>query len=300
VIEMKDRKVPGAPPEKQRTPRKAALVVGGNRRVSDLVESALPDWVVEQTVDNRSALQLLRARAFDLVLTGEKTTGREDVELLREVRRVRPHIRLIVLASKSTPEDVLRSMRERAFSYFSTPYSPQLLTQMIRHATEAPVWDEGIELVSASPEWLQVVARCDLRTADRLLQFIHEMSDLPDEERDAVGMAFREMLMNAIEHGGSLDPSQHVLISYVRARHAVICRIKDPGQGFSLDELKHAAISNPPEDPLLHIQHRSAQGMRAGGYGVLLAKSLVDDLIYSEPGNEVMLVKYIHPKPGNT
>lgn len=298
---MKDRKVPEAPPKKQQMPpRKAALVVGGDRGVSDLLTKALPDWVVERTVDNRSALALLRARPFDLVLTGEKTTGKEDVELLREVRRTRPHIRLIVLASESTPEDVLRSMRERAFSYFSTPYSPQLLTQMVRHATEAPVWDEGIELVSASLEWLQVVARCDLRTADRLVQFIHEMSDLPDVERDAVGVAFREMLMNAIEHGGNLDPSQHVLISYIRARHAVICRIKDPGQGFSLDELKHAAISNPPEDPLSHIHHRTAQGMRAGGYGVLLAKSLVDDLIYSEPGNEVMLIKYIEAKQGNT
>jgi anti-sigma regulatory factor (Ser/Thr protein kinase)/CheY-like chemotaxis protein len=301
VIEMKDRKVPEAPPKKQQMPPpRVALVVGGDQRVAELVTSALPDWAVERTVDNRSALALLRARPFDLVLTGEKTTGKQDVELLREVRRTRPHIRLIVLAGQSTPEDVLISMRERAFSYFSTPYSPQLLKQMLRHATDAPVWDEGIELISASLEWLQVVARCDLRTADRLLQFIHEMSDLPDEERDAVGVAFREMLMNAIEHGGNLDPSQHVLISYVRARHAVICRIKDPGQGFSLDELKHAAISNPPDDPLSHMQHRTTQGMRAGGYGVLLAKSLVDDLIYSEPGNEVMLIKYIRPKQGDT
>jgi anti-sigma regulatory factor (Ser/Thr protein kinase)/CheY-like chemotaxis protein len=301
VIEMKGQKVPEAPPKKQQMPpRRVALVVGTDRNVSDLVAKALPDWAVERTVDNRSALALLHARAFDLVLTGERTTGREDVKLLREVRRVRPHIRLIVLANESTPEDVLRSMRERAFSYFSTPYSPQLLTQMVRHAMEAPVWDEGIELVSASLEWLQVVARCDLRTGDRLVQFIHEISDLPDAERDAVGVAFREMLMNSIEHGGNLDPNQHVLISYIRARHAVICRIKDPGQGFSLDELKHAAISNPPDDPLSHIHHRTKQGMRAGGYGVLLAKSLVDDLIYSEAGNEVMLIKYIKAKQGDT
>ena len=33
--------------------------------------------------------------------------------------------------------------------------------------------------------------------------------------------------------------------------------------------------------------------MRPGGFGVLLTQKLVDDLIYSQDGNEVILVKYI-------
>jgi len=40
---------------------------------------------------------------------------------------------------------------------------------------------------------------------------------------------------------------------------------------------------------------REAQGMRPGGFGVLLAKQLVDELIYSEDGNEVLLIKYLAP-----
>jgi anti-sigma regulatory factor (Ser/Thr protein kinase) len=42
------------------------------------------------------------------------------------------------------------------------------------------------------------------------------------------------MLLNAIEHGGHFDPSQYVEVAYVRTRKLVLCRIKDPGQGFSL------------------------------------------------------------------
>src|SRR6185437_13867984 len=34
-------------------------------------------------------------------------------------------------------------------------------------------------------------------------------------------------------------------------------------------------------------------GIRAGGYGILLAKSQVDELIYNQAGNEVLLVKYV-------
>jgi hypothetical protein len=35
--------------------------------------------------------------------------------------------------------------------------------------------------------------------------------------------------------------------------------------------------------------------MRPGGFGLLVAKQQVDDLIYSEKGNDVLLIKYINP-----
>ncbi len=272
------------------------LVIGRDARVAEIVAEALPDWHLERAVDNATALGMLRAQHFHLLLTGDETSGQQDVELLREVRRTRPHLRLIILTNESTPSDVIESMKERAFSYFSSPYTADALTDMLRHATDAPVWDEGIELLSATPEWLGLAARCDLRTADRLVQFIHEFSDLPEPHRDDVGSAFREILLNAVEHGGNLDPSQHVFISYIRARDAVICRIKDPGEGFSLEQLRESAMTDLDADPLQHLESREAQGKRAGGYGVLLAKSLVDDLIYNEKGNEVMLIKYLHHK----
>ena len=65
---------------------------------------------------------MLKAQAYDLVLTGEETSGKQDVELLRQIRTVRPHVRLIIITSKSTPADVIAAMRERAFSYFSEPH----------------------------------------------------------------------------------------------------------------------------------------------------------------------------------
>jgi anti-sigma regulatory factor (Ser/Thr protein kinase) len=164
---------------------------------------------------------------------------------------------------------------------------------MLRLATLGPVWDEGIEILAATPSWIRLIARCDLKTADRLIQFIHEVADLPTPERTAVGTAFRELLMNAIEHGARFNSTQHVEISYVRAKHMVLCKVKDPGEGFSLEELRHAAIANPPDDPIHHVAVRNEQGLRPGGFGILLAKNIIDELIYSEKGNEVMLVKYL-------
>ncbi len=280
-------------------PIRTAMVVGGDSQLEEQLRSILkPDaWAIQRATDNATALALAQRKGFDLILTSENTSGREDIELLRKIRSIRPHTRLIILAEESTPGDVITSMRERAFSYFSKPFSSESLAVMIRHAIDEPCWDDGIDVVSATPEWITIRARCDLKTADRVLQFFDEISELPNPERNAVGMAFREMLANAIEHGGRLDPTQQVEISYVRARHMVTCRISDPGEGFTLDEIPHAAIANPDDDPVRHLEYRDARGMRPGGFGVLLTQKLVDQLVYNEKGNEVLLIKYLDLEP---
>ncbi len=250
-------------------------------------------WEIEYVPDNESALSLVHERSFDLIITAETTSAKADIALLRKIRRIRAHSRMIILTSDSTPADVVSALRNHAFSFFSTPYSLDALAQVIRIAMEGPCWDDGIEVLSATAAWVRLIARCDLSTAERVMQFFHEMIDLPEDEKNEVALAFREMLLNAIRHGAQFDPSQYVEISYVRARHMVECRVKDPGQGFSLSELYHAAVSNPDDDPTRHLHYREASGLPAGGYGILLSQHLVDELIYNEKGNEVLLVKYI-------
>jgi anti-sigma regulatory factor (Ser/Thr protein kinase) len=271
-------------------------VVGSDTRIASAVVKVLPAWKIAPAANNQAVLEMLKTQPYDLILTGEETSGKEDVNLLRQIRTVRPHVRLIIITSESTPADVIAAMRERAFSYFSEPYSMEAFEQMLLLATTGPVWDEGIEILSATPQFIQLVARCDRKTADRLLQFIHEIADLPMKERDAVGLAFREMLMNAIEHGAHFNSTEHVAISYIRAKHMVLCRIKDPGDGFSLEEATHAAIMNPPSDPIRHEAIREQQGLRPGGFGILVAQNIIDELIYGENGNEVVLIKYLKPE----
>jgi anti-sigma regulatory factor (Ser/Thr protein kinase) len=40
---------------------------------------------------------------------------------------------------------------------------------------------------------------------------------------------------------------------------------------------------------------RESQGKRAGGFGLLMAKKLVDELYFNEKGNEAILIKYLEP-----
>ncbi|MBV9497790.1 MAG: ATP-binding protein [Acidobacteriaceae bacterium] len=274
---------------------KTALLIDPSHQLSVELSYILkpPEWTVHEAADNAAALSLVQAFKFDFILTSETTSGRDDVELLRKIRGLHSHTRMIILADETTPADVIDAMREGAFSYFLQPISFQALVEMVKNATEGPCWDDGIEVLSGTPAWLRLAARCDVKTAERLVQFIHVMIDLPDDEKDTVAAALRELLMNAIEYGGNFDPEQYVEMSYLRTKRAVACRLKDPGEGFSLNEIFHSAVMNPPEDPLRHVHYREAESLRPGGFGVLLARNSVDELIYNEQGNSVLLIKYV-------
>jgi anti-sigma regulatory factor (Ser/Thr protein kinase)/ActR/RegA family two-component response regulator len=272
-----------------------ALHIGGDLQIDNLLTSVLKpeSWNVHGAPNNASALKLVEAQFYDLIVTSEKTSGKEDIDLLRKLRRLHPHTRLIILTGESTPTDVITAMREHAFSYFTRPFSRNALQRMIRFATEGPCWDDGIEIVSATPQRIRLSVRCDFETADRLLQFLQEMEDLPDPENWQLATASRELLYNAIEYGGKLDPSNHVEIDYVRAPDKVMCRITDHGPGFTVDKIPHAAIANPADDPAYHVSVRQERGMRPGGYGILVARQLLDEVSYAQQGNEVLFVKYL-------
>jgi DNA-binding response OmpR family regulator len=276
-------------------PQKTALVVDSRRGVNAMLTRVLTagGWNIQRAVDNETVLSLVRDGPFDLVITGQKTGGKEDVELLREIRSIRPHVRMIILTDESTPAEVIDAVRAGVFSYFCPPYTQGGLADMVHLAMTQPFWDDGIEIVSATPVWVRLIVRCDLATADRLVQFLRAGSTLSEREKDDVIFAFREILLNAMEHGAHFDASQYVEVAFFRGRQVMMCRVKDPGQGFSLDEIHHAAFNSPPGDLFSHIAVREEQGLRLGGFGVMLAKKLVDEVVYSEKGNDVLLIKYL-------
>ena len=271
------------------------LVVGcSDSPVTSVVSTVLSSWKLQRARDNDEALALVEKSAFDLVIADQASSGQEDLELLRKVRLVRPHTRLIIVADRSTPADVIAAIRAGAFSYFTRPLSTQAMEEVLQLALESPAWDEAIEMLSGTDAWIRLSVRCDVSAANRLQQFVRAFLNLPEVDEDKVAIASREMLLNAMEHGGKFDPQRRIEIAYLRARLVVLIRIKDPGEGFSLEKNLDTAANNPLDDPLRHQKHREAQGIRPGGYGILLAKNLVDELFYGEKWNDVLLIKYIN------
>lgn len=154
-------------------------------------------------------------------------------------------------------------------------------------------------MLSGRLEWVELRVPCDSAAIEPLERMMSGLqADMTEEARQSVTYAFREMLQNAIEHGGKSDPRRSVEVGYLRTPRVVIYRIKDPGEGFSLDALYNeegatAAFLNPEDDPTAHERARASAGLRPGGFGILIAREMVDEMIFNEKHNEVMLIKYL-------
>ena len=164
---------------------------------------------------------------------------------------------------------------------------------MMAQALEATNWRDCIKVLSAEPHWIALRVNCQLLTADRLIRFMTELrSDLSDPDRSSLLTAFREILLNAMEHGAGFDPEKVIDVGAIRTQRAIVYHFRDPGPGFRRKQIPHAAINNPTEDPIAHIEIREELGLRPGGFGILLAQQLVDELFFNESANEVLLIKH--------
>jgi CheY-like chemotaxis protein len=273
------------------------LVVDDDRTLRHAIVSLLHDagYTTDQAGNGPDALRLLQQRRVDLVLLDVGLPGMSGLEVLTEALGAPSPPRVIMMTSDDAPDTLLRSFRGQAHSFLRKPFAPKRIVGMVNDVLAAsPAAALPIEVVSASPEWLELVAPCSLETAERLQEFVMQLdSTLSDEVRESVGQAFRELLTNAIEWGGRLDPSRSVRISCLRGKRMLLYRIADPGDGFDMNRLSHAAISNPEDDPLGHDRVREELGLRPGGLGLVMTHALVDEVIYNEKRNEVVLVKYL-------
>ena len=242
------------------------------------------------------ALSAIQQDRFDLAILDIWMPRMSGLEVLSHLRNRDQKPRIIIMTSDETPESLLRAVREQAYDYLAKPFPPREIIERAQRAlgdhSEPP-----IEVLCAQPHWVELLAPCTRMAAERIEGFILQLeAGLGEEMRTEVASAFRELLMNAVEWGGKLDPNRKVRIAYVRTPRMLMYRIADPGQGFSFKELDHAAAGQQSGDAVAHMAIRDRKGIRPGGFGIVMTKAAADELIYNDKQNEVIFIRYLTPK----
>ena len=252
------------------------------------------EWLectVTESAGEADAARLLRRSAFDVMLTSPRSPASRDLAIIHEAREQQPGIRAVLLAPALAPDDIIQAMRTEVFACLATPLPSDELRAAIISALDADQWKNGIEVVSALPNWITLRVACRRVTADRLTLFINELAHgISKVDREDLSTAFREMLLNAMEHGAGFDPSKVIEVAAVRTERAIVYYFKDPGPGFNP---RAPGLVATEHDPISHLTDRESRGQRAGGFGMLLTSRLVDEVHYNERGNEVFLVKHL-------
>lgn len=258
--------------------------------IAKLLENA--GLEVTEAADGIAALNAVQEKQYDLVFLDIWMPNLSGLEVLARIRMGASRPKVIVMTSDNTSETLLRAVKEQAYDYLSKPFPPRQAVEAAQRALSADQ-EPAIEVLSARPHWVELLIPCTREAAERIQTFMMKLdADLPDSVRETIASCFRELLLNAVEWGGQLDPNRKVRIASVRSPRMLMFRIADPGPGFSFDELSHAAVGQPESEPIAHMSVRDERGIRPGGFGILMTKAAADELLYNEAQNEVMFVKY--------
>jgi DNA-binding response OmpR family regulator len=251
-------------------------------------------YSVSTASDGIAALRLIRKKKFDLVLLDIWMPKMTGLGLLGSLQGESDIPKIIVMTSDQTSDTLMNAMRGRVYQFLLKPFDADTLLSTVENALSTNPALPAIEVLSANRHWVELLVPCERSVVNRVQSFLTRLeSDLPEDVLEKVAYAFRELLNNAIEWGGHLDPNLKVRISYIRTKKMLMYRLDDPGPGFNFEDLRHAAINNPEDDPMAHMQAREEKGLRPGGLGLMLTRQLVDELVYNETRNQVVLIKYL-------
>ncbi len=275
---------------------KKILIVDDDPELHSLIGFALrrEGYEVLEAHDAFEGLEIIENEVVDLVLLDVMMPKMDGLMMLSRLRESNEELPVIVMTALTTPDTAISALRDQACDFLAKPFDVSQLLSSVEAVFEMIPQEIKIEVLSARPEWIELRVPCDLAAIDPLERMMTQLNtDIPAETRERVTYAFREMLRNAIEHGGKNDPAQSVEVGFLHTPRVILYRIKDPGEGFKLESLHHAAILNPEDDPIQHERYREEKGMRPGGFGILIAREMVDEMVYNEQHNEVILIKYL-------
>lgn len=211
--------VPRVSADRQRFPTTIAaveiLVVEDESGIADFLERGLSreGFTVQTAADGVEGQRLALDRSFDLVILDRMLPGRDGLEVLRSIRRVKPALPVVILTAKGEVTDRVEGLEIGATDYMTKPFAFEELLARIRArlretdaSSERALEASGIRLDLLTREASRAGAAVKLpeREADLLAYLI----------RNAGHVCSREELLSAVwdlDH----DPGTNVVQVYV-------------------------------------------------------------------------------------
>jgi len=112
---------------------KAVLIVDDEA----IVRESLGDWLkdtyqVTTAETGEEALELIEKQDFDILIVDVRLPGKSGIQVLREVKEVKPHIESIVITAYPSVDLAVEAMKLGAVDYLIKPVAPDDLERLIR------------------------------------------------------------------------------------------------------------------------------------------------------------------------
>ena len=110
------------------------LVVEDEVKVSNFIMRGLEEegYTVEVAEDGKRGLDLIRSKAYDIILLDLMIPEMDGLEVLKEMRRDEIETPVLIITAKSTKEDVIKGLDTGSDDYLTKPFSFDELLARIR------------------------------------------------------------------------------------------------------------------------------------------------------------------------
>jgi len=270
---------------------RTVLIVDDERDTNDILAHLVQarDFEPIQLTLGSQVVAAVREHAPSLILLDLMLPDIDGFVVCDQLKRDRETnlIPIIMVTALHDAKHRAAGVRVGANGYLAKPFSPEQLFEAMEKALG---WRHEHETRGTHGE-INFDVRSEatyLQQANDMLADLFAHTPLTARQIKDLKQAVMEMGGNAIEWGHRKNADLVLQITYRIDLEAVTLIIRDQGPGFNPTQIPHAASD---EDPIGHLDVRNELGIREGGFGIMLAKGLVDEFRYNDKGNEVTLIK---------
>jgi two-component system invasion response regulator UvrY len=105
------------------------IVRSGLRQI---LESETNLRVAGEAEDAQQVLKLVQERSWDIVLLDISMPGMDGIEILKEIKRLRPQLPVLILSMHPEEQYAIRSIRAGAAGYLNKDSAPEMMVTAIR------------------------------------------------------------------------------------------------------------------------------------------------------------------------
>ncbi|MGO9110100.1 MAG: response regulator [Thermoguttaceae bacterium] len=265
-----------------------------------------PHLQIDYAENGREALARLARRPVDLVVTDLLMPEINGLQLVAAMREKYPRIPVILMTSQGSEDIAVQALQQGAASYVPKRLLLRYLWETVAKVLKAAVDDRGrARLIQCMLRTESVFhLENDPALFEPLVRYLQEetirLGVCAEADRVRIGIALEEALANALYHGNldiaselrethgyrDLILARRSQAPYQDRRIEVEARINRFEAAFAIRDEGAGFDPNSLPDPT-----EPANIEMASGRGIFLMRAFMDDVLYNEAGNAVVLVK---------
>ncbi len=112
--------------------KRSVLIVDDEKIMRDSLKDWLKDgYKVTVAESGEDALDLIKKQNFDVMVIDVKLTGKSGLQVLKEVKELKPHIKSIIITAYPSIDLAVEAMKAGATDYLVKPFSLDQLEKLM-------------------------------------------------------------------------------------------------------------------------------------------------------------------------